>query len=253
MKLAKGVMVGLLVLTGCSEPAGKTPAPATNAGSPPVAADAGAPAGQPATATTEAAPSGEQVAAGLIPVPLESGAATLGPQNTKITFVGTHAPPKAPDPRTGTFMTFIGKAEVDGNALKSLSIDIDTNSIATQFEKLTTHLKSADFFETNEYPTAKFVSTTITPAEGGAATVTGNLTLLAATKEITFPATVNITDQGLTLKAEFTIDRTEFGMDKLTEGVEKPVKLTATIGEKTEAPAPGGPPGGGKRGGKKAE
>lgn len=257
MKLAHGLMLGaFLFLAGCSgEPAAKGPvmpppghdAAQTSAGHAAAGGtEAGGSAGEAAAATTEGAAGGDTSVGGLKPVAIESGVATLSPENTKIVFVGTHAPPKAPDPRTGIFSQFTGKAETDGKALKSLTIDIDTTSIATQFDKLTNHLKNADFFEVNEYPTARFVSTKITPGDSGTATVTGNLTLLAATKEVTFPASVNVTDQGLTLKAEFTIDRTEFGMNKLTEGVEKPVKITAIIGEKTEPLAPAGPPGGRK-------
>jgi polyisoprenoid-binding protein YceI len=259
MRTTCGLMaLAFFVACGCSEqssPPPKSPsisAPSAAPVAPPESANTGenSAAGTDKSESTPAATADPAPAAetALVPVPVSAGVVPLNPQNTKITFVGTHAPPKAPDPRTGVFMVFAGAAAVEGKSLKSLTIDIDTKSIATQFENLTAHLKQADFFDANEYPSAKFVSTSITAGEGSLVTVNGNLTLLATTKEISFPATVNITDEGLTLKAEFTIDRTEFGMDKLTDGVEKPVKLTATIGEKTEAPAPAGPPAGGKRG-----
>ncbi len=168
----------------------------------------------------------------------KAGQLTLSPDNTKIEFVGTHVGPK-PDPnaRPGGFSKFTGKAEFDPAAktLKAVSADIETASLWTKDAKLTTHLKSRDFFDVQEHPTAKFVSTKITPGSGGKPTeITGNLTLLGNTKEITFPATVEIGSDGLKLKGSFTIDRTEFGMDKLTDRVEKPVALNITIGEKTE-------------------
>src|SRR4051812_4333007 len=84
------------------------------------------------------------VGQGTDAVPAPGGAATLTPENTKIEFVCAHVGPK-PDPRKGGFKAFTGKAVVDGKALKSIGVDIDTTSLFTQFDMLTTHLKSPDF------------------------------------------------------------------------------------------------------------
>lgn len=166
--------------------------------------------------------------------PVKAGVATLSPANTKIQFVCAHSGDK-PDPRTGGFAKFSGKAQVDPAtaSLQSVAVDIDTTSLFTQFDKLTTHLKSADFFEVRQYPTAKFVSTKIVPGEGGKHTITGQLTLHGVTKEISFPAAVAVNDQGLSLKSQFSIDRTQFGMDYGQGKVENKVDLTVVIGEKT--------------------
>jgi len=166
--------------------------------------------------------------------PVKGGVATLLPANSKIQFVCAHSGDK-PDPRIGGFAKFTGKAEVDPatKALQSVAVDIDTTSLFTQIDKLTTHLKSADFFEVRQYPTAKFVSTKIAPGAGGKATITGQLTLHGVTKEISFPATVAVNDQGLSLKSQFSIDRTQFGMDYGQGKVENKVDLTVVIGEKT--------------------
>ena len=162
--------------------------------------------------------------------------AKLTPENTKIIFVGTHVGDK-PDPRTGGFKEFSGEAVIDesSKALKSVTVDIDTASLWTQHAKLTEHLNSPDFFETREHPKAKFVAKSIAPGrDPGTFTITGDLTLLATTKEIEVPATVSIGDSGLSIKADFKIDRTQFGMDRLQQGVEKEVALTVVVGEKTE-------------------
>ena len=174
------------------------------------------------------------VAAAEKPVPLAKGAATLSPDNTKIQFVGTHVGAK-PDPRTGGFAKFSGKAQIDETtrALKSVSVQVDTASLFTEIPKLTDHLKTADFFEVREYPTAKFESTKIT-MKGDQATITGNLTLHGVTKEITIPATVKVAAEGLVIKSEFSIDRTEFGMKFSPDRVEKKVTLTVVVGEKTQ-------------------
>ncbi len=174
----------------------------------------------------------------LEPVPIDAGVAALTPDNMKIAFVGTHSGDK-PDPRTGGFGKFMGKAEVDSAAktLKAVSAEIETDSLWTQIEKLTNHLKSADFFDVREHPQAAFKSTRIeaSDAAAGSVRITGNLTLHGVTKEISFPATVSISDAGLTLTSKFTIDRSEFGMDFGAGKVENQVSLTVVIGEKTEA------------------
>jgi polyisoprenoid-binding protein YceI len=164
-------------------------------------------------------------------VPLQSGAAALGPQNTKLQFVCAHVGAK-PDPRKGGFAKFTGKAQVEGQALKSLNVEIDTTSISTEFEKLTTHLKSPDFFDVRRFPTAKFESTKITPGSGSSQ-ITGKLTLHGVTKEISFPATVEIGASGVSVKSEFSIDRSEFGMMYDPTKVENKVSLTIVVGEKT--------------------
>ncbi len=164
-------------------------------------------------------------------VPVQSGAAVLSPQNTKVQFVCAHVGAK-PDPRKGTFGKFSGKAQVDGQTLKSLTVEIDTTSITTDFEMLTTHLKSPDFFDVRRFPTAKFESTKITPG-AGSSQVTGKLTLHGLTKEISFPANVEIGPSGLALKSEFAIDRSEFGMTFDPKKVENKVSLTVVVGEKS--------------------
>ena len=170
--------------------------------------------------------------------PVKGDSATLGPQNTKIQFVCAHVGPR-PDPRKGGFAKFSGKAELDGKSLKSLTVNIDTTSIGTEFEKLTNHLKSPDFFEVRKYPSARFESTKIepgsgpAPAAGAIAQITGKLTLHGVTKEISFPATIEITDAGLKLSSEFTIDRTEFGINYDPTKVEKKVSMSVIVGQRT--------------------
>jgi polyisoprenoid-binding protein YceI len=242
-----------VLLAGCDDSSTQVsspPAGAAGSAANPAASSSGAPeegsaAAQPqeaATATpagTASQPAGGAAAApsGLTPVPVDSGIAMLAPENSRIQFVGTHVGDK-PDPRTGVFHKFSGKAEVDAaaKALKSVTLEISTESLETPISKLTNHLRSADFFDAREFPTAKFQTTSITPPDAsGKAQVTGNLTLLKATRELKIPATIRVTDQGLTLHAEFTIDRTEFGMSALQDRVNKEVAMTVTIGRPTSA------------------
>ncbi len=153
----------------------------------------------------------------------------LTPENTKIKFVGAHVDKTKPD-NNGWFEGLKGTAKVDGDKLQSVEVEIDTTSINTEHEDLTKHLKTADFFDVNTHPIATFKSTAIEDAGDGKVNITGDLTMLGETKSITFPATVS-TDGGLTLGSDFTIDRTEFGMNFGVENVEKEVKMTVTVGK----------------------
>lgn len=159
----------------------------------------------------------------------------LSPENTMILFVGRHTD-KSKDDRKGGFQKFTGSMETtgDGNMPTFIVLDIETDSIWTEIENLTQHLKSTDFFNVREFPQCKFQSTEIEPSEDGMCTVTGDLTILGNTKSISFPAKVSTEDGELKLEAEFNIDRTEFGMNYGEDSIEKEVTLTFMIGKANE-------------------
>ncbi|MFN9341228.1 MAG: YceI family protein, partial [Planctomycetota bacterium] len=99
---------------------------------------------------------------------------------------------------------------------------------------LTQHLKSGDFFDAREYPTAKFVSSKVEIGADGKGTLTGKLSLMKGTEEVKIPVTLSMSSAGFTLVGEVTIDRAKFGMDKMTEKVSKDVAVSFVLGEKTD-------------------
>ncbi len=147
---------------------------------------------------------------------------------SNITWVAT----KANGAHTGTFNLKEGSlAAKDGN-LTGGSFIIDVASINNidlagdpeNKQKLEGHLKSADFFDVAKYPTAKFEITGITPFQYDSTmkdvvlkdathTINGNLTLRDSTRNVAFPAVVSVTDGNVTAKADFNIDRTDWGMN----------------------------------------
>ena len=92
--------------------------------------------------------------------------------------------------------------------------------------KLVGHLKSADFFEVETYPTAKFVITEIKVADSTQInlekakrkvvpthTITGNLTLKAITKSISFNSMVSVDGDNFEAQTnQFFIDRSEWAV-----------------------------------------
>lgn len=134
-------------------------------------------------------------------------------KSSKIEFTGS----KVTGSHTGHFSKFEGKVDlVDGKPEQStVSFDVDLASVDTDEAKLTKHLQSGDFFDVPAHPKATFVSTKIEPLPaGGKGThqVTGNLELRGVTKSISFPATIAVTGDAVAADADFSIDRTQWGI-----------------------------------------
>ncbi|RAV99721.1 YceI family protein [Pseudochryseolinea flava] len=116
-----------------------------------------------------------------------------------------------------------GSLKVVDQTLVSGKIVIDMKSIRTLdkgFEDkdgLGEHLKSADFFEVDKYPTAILEITSVkpiadAPADQPNVEVVGMLTLKGIKHEITIPTLLTITDEQLSAKAKFKIDRTKWNV-----------------------------------------
>ena len=131
----------------------------------------------------------------------------------------------------GTIPISQGNLEVDGSQLVGGEVTLDVTGLSnTDLDeegkgKLEGHLKSADFFDVAQYPTAKFVITSVTPAQnaedGHNYDITGNLTLKGVSRSITIPATVTMTENRIEATTpDFVIDRTEWGMEYGSGGLE---------------------------------
>lgn len=121
----------------------------------------------------------------------------------------------------GRFNKFSGKLEYDpekGPEAQKVTITVDTTSIDTNHADRDKHLRSDDFFKTGSFTEATFESTKFEgDANGG--TLTGNLTLLGNTQEISFP--IKKIGEGkdpwggyrVGFEGEYQLPRKEFGMD----------------------------------------
>jgi polyisoprenoid-binding protein YceI len=146
--------------------------------------------------------------------PAAATTAKLIKDKSSIEFVGA----KVTRDHHGKFNNFDGTLGYDANRKPvSVSFDIDLNSIETDTEKLTGHLKSADFFDVAKYPKATFTSTSITEAPAGSPAGTthmlrGTLDMHGAKKEINVPVQATFTPEGVNAKSEFTINRHDWGI-----------------------------------------
>lgn len=78
--------------------------------------------------------------------------------------------------------------------------------------KLEGHLRSEDFFLTEQYPEGIFEITGCEKAAGDTVLLSGNLTLRGQTKNIRFPAVLHLHDNDLHATASFNINRQEWGI-----------------------------------------
>lgn len=174
----------LLIAAGCDNDPGKGKAKA--AASAPVAAPAAAPAGAVKHSFSAA--------------------------DSKLEFIGA----KVTGSHDGSFKEFTGSVDlVEGDLTKSsVNVEIKMASLAIEPEKLAGHLKTGDFFDVEKFPTAKFVSTSVKAGgdNGASHTVTGNLTMRGTEKSISFPATIKVEGDTVSVNAEFAINRKDFGI-----------------------------------------
>ncbi len=104
-------------------------------------------------------------------------------------------------------------------ALSSVEASIPVSTISTGDPQRDAHLKSADFFDAEKFPTLTFKSTRVAPKGEGAYEVTGDLTIHGVTKPVTFavdgPSAPGKDPWGNTrigLAATAKINRKDFGL-----------------------------------------
>jgi len=122
----------------------------------------------------------------------------------------------------GTIAISSGEVSVVNGMLEAGTFTIDMNSInvldideENGKSKLEAHLKGTaegkenDFFNVKQFPEAKFEITAVEENK-----ISGNLTLKGETKNISFPAKVEVNDDHVTITSEaFMIDRTQWGVN----------------------------------------
>lgn len=120
----------------------------------------------------------------------------------------------------GRFADFGGTIQFDeSNPQNSLvNVTIQAASIDTAEGDRDTHLRSADFFDVETYPTLQFVSTSVTPRGRNLYDVEGDLTIHGVTRQVVLPASFLGTAQDpwgntkFVFEAELTLNRKDYGL-----------------------------------------
>jgi polyisoprenoid-binding protein YceI len=148
--------------------------------------------------------------------PLAAGEYALDPSHTHVGFLARHL---VVTKVRGTFEKVEARITVGEDlASSSLEVAIDVASLTSRDEKRDTHLRSADFFDVEKYPTMTFRSTALEAGAGGHFAVTGDLTI----RDQTHPLTLDVeylgeqkTPWGSTVSvvsASAEIDREQWGL-----------------------------------------
>lgn len=82
------------------------------------------------------------------------------------------------------------EADLDDLTTANVNVTVDVASIDTREEQRDAHLRSADFFDVEKYPTMTFQSRQITRRSDGQYDVQGDLTIRGVTRPVTLTATV---------------------------------------------------------------
>jgi len=165
---------------------------------------------------------------------------SVNPENSLVTWTGY----KPAGKHYGTIGIKDGELRVDGNDITGGRFVMDLTELEIEdlkgdeenYQKLYGHLQSPDFFDTQNHPEAVFEVTGVerysaddqvedqeeyetdnTPTKASQQMVenpthwiSGNLTMRGNTKNIRFPATVDVNNGSVRAKAGFNIDRTQW-------------------------------------------
>ena len=121
---------------------------------------------------------------------------------------------------TGKFTDFTVDADWNDAdpSLSTISVTIQASSINTGIEKRDNHLRSADFFDVDNYPTITFVSSSI-EGTGSDFVVKGTFTMRGVSKEMTLYMTkeevTSPEDQSTikSFKVAGSLNRTDYGVN----------------------------------------
>lgn len=120
----------------------------------------------------------------------------------------------------GRFAEFGGTLHYDESNPQNSRVDvtIQARSIDTAEADRDKHLRSADFFDVEQFPMLTFVSTSVAPRGENAYDVAGNLTIRGITQQVVLPASFLGTasdpwgNTKFVFEAELTLNRKDFGL-----------------------------------------
>ncbi len=117
-----------------------------------------------------------------------AGVYDIDPSHTELGFAVRHM---AVSKVRGRFSSFEGTIEIGENPADSkASVSIEAGSVDTRDETRDQHLRTNDFFDVENHPTWKFVSTAIKPVGPTEFKVEGDLTIRGVTRPVTLDTTL---------------------------------------------------------------
>lgn len=118
----------------------------------------------------------------------------------------------------GTFEQFSGAITFADDGTPSVTAEIAVDSVHTGNDQRDAHIKSADFFDVDSYPTATFTSTAVRE-DGDRFVLDGDFTLKGVTKPISLDVEFNGVNPGMGqgevagFEASVVLNRKDFGIE----------------------------------------
>ena len=147
-----------------------------------------------------------------------TGAYDIDPAHSRIGFAAKHA--MVVNVR-GDFKVYNGEVYLDEENLDNsrISVTIDANSVDTGNKDRDTHLRGADFFNVEVYPSIEFTSTKVAKVDDDVYTLIGDLTINGKSNPVSvdFELTGTADDPWGNFRAGFegktTVNRRDWGLD----------------------------------------
>ena len=145
-----------------------------------------------------------------------AGVYTIDPMHTTVEFIGRHL---MITKVRGRFPEVSGTITIADEPTKShVEVELQVASIDTGIPDRDGHLRSADFFNADEYPTITFKSTKVEAGKSGTWDVTGDLTVRDVTRPITLEVDFDganaspMGDERIAFSAAAEVDREDWGL-----------------------------------------
>lgn len=135
---------------------------------------------------------------------------TLHPDKSRMTFVYR----QMNVPLEGQFKRFNGRIRfdpakpVEGRA----EIDIELASIDTGVAEANAEAAGKLWFDTRQYPVARFVSSSVKPLGGNRFEVAGKMSIKGRTRDLSTPVTFRQESGGGVFEGEFVLRRADYGI-----------------------------------------
>lgn len=164
---------------------------------------------------------------------LAAGSWEIDPIHSRIGFEVSHL---GISTFRGSFAGYEGRIVTSDGDLERVDGEIEVSSVDVGDSQLAGHLGSEDFFAAEQYPQARFVSTSVESADDGHYRVVGDFTLRGVTRPLELDASVEGVGIGLdgsdrlSLAAVGELDRSDYGISwnsKLANGA-------SVVGEKVQ-------------------
>jgi polyisoprenoid-binding protein YceI len=145
-----------------------------------------------------------------------SGKYTIDAAHTSVELVGRHL---MITKVRGLFPHVSGSITIDEDPARShVEAEIEVGSLETGDPQRDAHLRSADFFDAERFPTMTFRSSQVEAGPGGTWNVTGDLTVRDVTRPLTLEVDFDganlspMGDERIAFSAAADVDREEWGL-----------------------------------------